>query len=102
LQGGEKSTHLYNSVADPGCLSEIPDLNFFHPGFQVKNIPDPGSGYASKNFSIFNLKNCSLDLENMIRDVHPGSGSCFFSIPDPGSRVIKTPDPGSETLSVAV
>jgi hypothetical protein len=40
---GDKSTHLYNSVADPGCLSEIPDLNFFHRGFQVKNIPDPGS-----------------------------------------------------------
>jgi hypothetical protein len=27
------------SVADPGCLSWIPDPNFFHPGFTVKKIP---------------------------------------------------------------
>ncbi len=28
------------SVADPGCLSRIPDPTFLHPGFR---IPDPGS-----------------------------------------------------------
>jgi hypothetical protein len=34
----------------------------------------------------------------MIYDVHPGSGSRFFSIPDPGFK--KAPDPGSATLLV--
>jgi hypothetical protein len=31
---------LLSSVADPGCLSRIPDPDFTHPGSQV---PDPGS-----------------------------------------------------------
>ncbi len=35
------------SVADPGCLSRIPDLIFTHPGFRISDpgsrIPDPGS-----------------------------------------------------------
>jgi hypothetical protein len=29
----------------------------FHPGSRFKKIPDPGSGSASKNLSIFNPKN---------------------------------------------
>ncbi len=36
-------------IPDPGS-------EFFHPGSQVKKIPDPGS--ASKNLSNFNQKNC--------------------------------------------
>jgi hypothetical protein len=54
-----------SSVADPGCLSRI--RLFFHSGseFSPSRIPDPGA--ASKNgFSA---------LGNMIRVVHPGSGS---------------------------
>ncbi len=69
---------LSNSVADQGCLYRIPDPNFFHPV----------SASASKEFKY------------MIREVHPGSGSLFFSfypsrIPDPGVK--KAPDPGSAT-----
>ncbi len=40
-----------------------PGAEFFHPGF----------GFATKNWSIFNPKNCHF-LGNMIRDVYPGSG----------------------------
>jgi hypothetical protein len=33
------------AVADPGCLSRIPDPNFTHPGFRIPDlgsrIPDP-------------------------------------------------------------
>ncbi len=36
-----------------------PGSEFFHPGSRVKKIPDPGSGSASKNLSIFKPKNCS-------------------------------------------
>jgi hypothetical protein len=35
------------SVADPGCY---PGFEFFHPGFRVKKILDPGAGAASKNY----------------------------------------------------
>ncbi len=51
----EKET-VWSSVADPGCLSWIPDPNFFIPdsGSRVKKISGPGS--ASKSLSIFNPK----------------------------------------------
>ncbi len=51
------------SVADPGCLSRIPDPTFFHPGSRIPDlgselspsqIPDPGS--SSKNLSILTPK----------------------------------------------
>ncbi len=29
---------LFSSVADPGCLSRIPDMTFFHPGSASKNL----------------------------------------------------------------
>jgi hypothetical protein len=34
------------SVADPGCLSRIPDLTFFHPGSRIR----------IKEFKYFNPK----------------------------------------------
>ncbi len=79
----------YISVADPGCLSRIPDTNFF---------PDPES--ASKSLSILTQK-WFLALGNTIRVVHPGSGSrilifCPSRIPDPGFK--KAPNPGFATL----
>jgi hypothetical protein len=48
---------LLSSVADPGCLSRIPDPTFFHPGSRIRtvSIPDPGS--SSKNLSILTPKN---------------------------------------------
>jgi hypothetical protein len=35
-----------------------PNFSIPDPGSRVKKIPDPGSGSASKNLSIFNPKNC--------------------------------------------
>ncbi len=37
--------NVVNSVADPGCLSRIPDLIFTHPG---SRIPDPRSKNSNK------------------------------------------------------
>jgi hypothetical protein len=47
---------LQSSVADPGCLSRIPDPTFFHPGSRIRtvSIPDPGS--SSKNLCILTPK----------------------------------------------
>jgi len=41
----------------------IPDSGseFFHSGFRVKKIPDPGSGSASKNPSLINPKKLFLN-----------------------------------------
>jgi hypothetical protein len=50
---------------------------FSIPDIGSKKIPDPGSGTASKNLSIFNPKNCFQALGNMIRDVYSGSGSGY-------------------------
>ncbi len=58
-----ETTVLYRSVADPGSLSRIPDSNFFHPGS------------ASKNLSILTPEKVFEALRNMIRIVHPGTGS---------------------------
>jgi hypothetical protein len=60
------------SVADPGCLSRIPVSNFFHPGSEFFH---PGSWIRIKEFKYFNPKNGFYALGNMIRVVHPGSGS---------------------------
>jgi hypothetical protein len=38
---------VMDSVADLGCLSRIPDPNFFHPGSRIR----------LKEFKYFNLKN---------------------------------------------
>jgi hypothetical protein len=49
-----------SSVADPGCLSRIPDPTFFHPGSRIRlfSIPDPnflhpGSRILIKGFKYF-------------------------------------------------
>jgi hypothetical protein len=49
-------------VADPGCLSRIPDPTFFHPGSRIRTvfIPDPGS--ASNNLSILTPKKLVSNL----------------------------------------
>jgi hypothetical protein len=50
---------LVHSVADPGCLSRIPDPTFFHPGSELSpsRIPDPHT-VRIKEFKYFNpLKN---------------------------------------------
>ncbi len=58
----------------------IPDPNFFYRSSQ---ITDPGS--ASNSLSILIQTIGFYALGHMIRYVHPGSGSCFLPIPDPGS-----------------
>ncbi len=61
-------------------IFSIPD-----PASRVKKIPGSGSASASKNLSNLTQKIVSKTLGNMILDVQPGSGFCFFypsRIPD--------------------
>jgi hypothetical protein len=95
---------IHSSVADPVCLSRIPDpiFSISDPESRVKNIPDPGFGSASKNLSILTHKNvlssgkydrgCSTRIR--IPDPDPG----FIPIPDPGAK--KAPDPGSRSATL--
>jgi hypothetical protein len=80
------------SVADPGCLSRIPDPTFFHPGSRIRSvsITDPGS--SSKNLSILTPKKPKkLFLSSKKYD--PG---CSSRIPDPDADFLtsRIPDPG--------
>jgi hypothetical protein len=79
------------SVADPGCLSRIPDPTFFHPGSELSpsRIPDPGS--ASKNLSILTPKKPKKGFLSS-RKYDPG---CSSRIPDPDADLLPIPDPGS-------
>jgi hypothetical protein len=76
--------HLFlvvlGSVADPGCLSRIPEPTFFHTGSEMSTawIPDHHQ---------------RIYAQNMIRVVHYGSGCWLSPIPDPG--VYKEPNHGS-------
>ncbi len=77
---------LDSSVADPGCLSRIPDPTFFHPGSRI----------CIKEFNYFNPKKWFLSSMKY----GPGCSSririlTFYPsrIPDPGVK--KAPDPGS-------
>jgi hypothetical protein len=51
-------TQDLNSVADPGCLSQIPDPTFFNPGSWIPdpNCLHPGSRILIKEFKYFNPK----------------------------------------------
>jgi hypothetical protein len=51
VRDDDACANIVDRVADPNF--SIPD-----PGSRVKKIPDPGSESASKNFGIFNSKNC--------------------------------------------
>jgi hypothetical protein len=46
------------SVADPGCLSRIPEPNFFHPEYWIQGQKDSRIRIRIKEFKYFNLKNC--------------------------------------------
>ncbi len=88
------------SVADPGCLSRIPDPTFFYPGSRIRtvSIPDPGS--SSKNLSILTPKKAKKWFLSS-KKYDPG---CSSRIPDPdadflpsriqGSKRYPIPDPG--------
>jgi hypothetical protein len=75
---------LFRTVADPGCLSRIPDPNFFHPGYRI----------GIKEFNYFKPKKWFLCSRNMI-------WACYFfypsRIPAPGSRGQKGTGSGSAT-----
>ncbi len=88
--GAENSQDCLTTNAKP--VLWIRDFNpgseFFHPGSRVKKIPDPRSGPASTNLSIFNPKKLFLSS----RKYDPGCSSRiwipdldFLSILDPGS-----------------
>ncbi len=56
---------------------------FFTSQIRIFTSPDPGSKIFRiriKNLSISNPKNCFFALGNMIRDVHPGSGSTTTNV----------------------
>jgi hypothetical protein len=80
------------SVADPGCLSRIPDPTFFHPGSRIRtvSIPDPGS--SSKNLSILTPKKAKKWFLSS-KKYDPGYSS---RIPDPDADFLpsRIPDPG--------
>ncbi len=71
-----------SSVADPGCLSRI----------RILSIPDSGSEFFPSRIRIKEflsiLTQNIVSLGNMIRFVHPGSGSWFLPIPDPGVKKV--------------
>ncbi len=78
------------SVADPECLSRIPDPTFFHPRSW---IPDPnclhsGSRIRIKEFKYFYPKKWFLSF----RKYDPG---CFYPSRIPDQGVKKAPDPWS-------
>ncbi len=72
--GTRRLRGVQTSVADPGCFNSDPGSEFFHPGSRIR----------IKEFKYFNSKNCFYALGNMIRVVHPGSGSRYFT--HPGSK----------------
>ncbi len=88
-------------VADPGCLSRIPDPTFFHPRSWIRtvSIPDPGS--SSKNLSILTPKKAKkwflsskkYDPVCSSRIPDPDADFLLSRIPDPGVK--KAPNPGS-------
>ncbi len=90
------------SVADPGCLSQIPD-----PDFYPSRIPDLGSRIPDPKTAMIDIGEKNL-LSYLffgsqkygfgIRD--PGSGKNLFRIPDPGDK--KAPDPGSGSATLKI
>ncbi len=80
-----------------GMFFRIPDPTFFHPGSQIQifSIPDPDTGFRSKNLSILTPKNDFQALGNMV--VHSVSRIRILTfypsqIPDtkPGSATLTT------------
>jgi hypothetical protein len=108
------SVSVFQCVADPECLSWIPD-----PDFYPSRIPDPkratkerGEKNKIEHYFIFEmLEKIWANFQRIIIDLFtqkiviklskiwvwdPGSGKNLFWIPNPGIK--KAPDPGSTTL----
>ena len=95
--GSVRQDTVPSSVADPICLSRIPDPTFFHPGSELFpfRIPDPHQTRKKqkKRFSA---------QENMVRVFHPRSRIRMLTfspswIPDKGVKN-QGPDPGRKNL----
>ncbi len=70
------------SVADPGCLSGVPDPTFFHPGSEF--FP---SRIRIKEFRYFKPKKWFLSSRKY-------DAGCSFRIPNPDPGFLSVPDPG--------
>jgi hypothetical protein len=90
-----KSSSSSNNCQCCGSGMFIPDPTFFHPG--SRNVVFPSRIHIKE----FKYLNPNSQLGNMIRVVHPGSGS-RMRIPDPGVKKALDPGSGSETLLIAV
>ncbi len=89
---GKDLTEMFSNVADPGCLSRIPD-----PG--SKRFSDPGSASTSKNLSILTKQKLVLSFRKYDSGCPSRIRILIFlpsRIPDPGVK--KASDPGSATL----
>jgi hypothetical protein len=97
---------LIEGVADPGCLSRIPD-----PDFYPSRIPDLGSRIQKQQqkrgvkkicchtfFCSHKLTLSSQKYGFRIRD--RGSGKNLFRIPNPGVKKALDPGSGSATLLI--
>ncbi len=80
-----KSLECNQFYSVPNPESDFFPSRILDPGSRVDKVPVSGSGFASKNLSIF--KKLMLSSQNKIRNVYPGSRIWIFSIPDPGSRI---------------
>ncbi len=85
------------SVADPGCLSRIPDPTFFHPGSRIRTvfIPDPGS--SSKNLSILTPKKAKKWFLSS-KKYDPDPDADFLPSRIQGSKRHPIPDPDPQHL----
>jgi hypothetical protein len=79
---GKSDLTVIHSVADPGCLSRIPDPTFFHPGSRILN----------KEFKYFNPKKAKKWFLSS-KKYDPG---CSSRIPDPDADFLpsRISDPG--------
>jgi hypothetical protein len=81
--------NILSSVADPGCLSRIPDPTFSIPD---PNCLHPGSRILIKEYKYFNTKKAKKWFLSS-KKYDPG---CSSRIPDPDAEFLpsRIPDPG--------
>ncbi len=100
-ESGSSSSKMYKNIilcTFHNCIKplKISNGNWSYSGLRIRifpsriqdhKIPDPGSGSASKNLSIFNPK---MSLSSRKYDL-----GCSSQIPDPDLDFLPIPDPGS-------
>ncbi len=90
----------FNQCCGSGMFIPDPNFSIPGPGSRIKKIPDPGSGSASKNLSIFSPKNCfklskiwsGMFIPDSDLDLYPSR------IADPGVKKAPNPVSGSAIL----